>query len=81
MQIARMLGRVQPPMFLHHALIMKTPVQKLSKSDGDTGVRELCALGWRPGQVIGRAAALASLIQHERDLAPDDVAGLFRDAP
>ena len=30
-------------MFLHHDLIMKSPTQKLSKSDGDTGVRELRA--------------------------------------
>jgi hypothetical protein len=30
---------------------MKSPEQKLSKSDGDTGVRELRARGWTPSQV------------------------------
>ena len=36
-QLARLLGRANPPQFMHHRLIMKTPSQKLSKSDGDTG--------------------------------------------
>jgi len=44
-QIARLLGRTDPPRFLHHPLIMKTASQKLSKSDGDTGVRDLRAQG------------------------------------
>ena len=45
-QLARLLGREHPPAFLHHELLMKTPTQKLSKSDGDTGVRDLRAKGW-----------------------------------
>ena len=61
MQIARLLGRAVPPAFLHHALIMKTPTRKLSKSDGDTGVRELRARGWTPSQVLEHAARLAGL--------------------
>ena len=44
-QLAQLLGRDVPPRFLHHPLIMKTPDQKLSKSDGDTGIRELRARG------------------------------------
>jgi glutamyl/glutaminyl-tRNA synthetase len=50
-QLARLLGRQQPPRFLHHALLMKSPSQKLSKSDGDTGVRDLRAKGLTPAQV------------------------------
>jgi glutamyl-Q tRNA(Asp) synthetase len=57
-QLARLLGRAQPPQFLHHPLIMKTADQKLSKSDGDTGIRELRARGWTPQQVIARALSL-----------------------
>ena len=57
MQLARLLGRREPPQFLHHALIMKSPRQKLSKSDGDTGIRALRANGWTPAQVIARALA------------------------
>ena len=67
-QLARLLGRAEPPAFLHHPLIMKSaasaggfgaPGQKLSKSDGDTGIRELRAKGWTPEQVI--AAAMAAI--------------------
>ena len=54
-QLARLLGRVHPPAFLHHPLIMKTATQKLSKSDGDSGVRELRAAGWSAEAVIDRA--------------------------
>jgi len=58
-QLARLLGRAEPPQFLHHRLIMKSPGQKLSKSDGDTGIRELRAMGWTPRQVIDHALRLA----------------------
>ena len=70
LQLARLLGRREPAVFLHHSLIMKTaasaggfgaPGQKLSKSDGDTGVRDLRARGWTPAQVIARARELAGL--------------------
>lgn len=57
-QLARLLGRPEPPAFLHHPLVMKAPMQKLSKSDGDMGVRELRAKGWSPEQVMARAATL-----------------------
>ena len=56
-QLARLLGRDEPPEFLHHPLIMKSPDQKLSKSDGDTGIRELRARGLTPAQVIEMAMA------------------------
>ena len=58
-QLARLLGRSEPAAFLHHPLVMKTPEQKLSKSDGDTGVRDLRARGWTAPQVIGRAGSSA----------------------
>ena len=57
-QLARLLGRAEPPQFLHHPLIMKTADQKLSKSDRDTGIRELRAAGWTPAQVIERALSM-----------------------
>jgi glutamyl/glutaminyl-tRNA synthetase len=34
---------------------MKTSDQKLSKSDGDSGVRDLRARGWTPQEVIATA--------------------------
>jgi len=39
-------------------LIMKSADQKLSKSDGDTGVRDLRARGWSPKEVIEAALAM-----------------------
>jgi len=57
-QLARLLGRAEPPRFLHHPLIMKSAGQKLSKSDNDSGIRELRATGWTPRQVIERAISL-----------------------
>jgi len=56
--LAILLGRSEPPAFLHHALIMKSHTQKLSKSDGDTGIRELRAKGWTAAQVISSLADL-----------------------
>ena len=50
-RLARLLGRERPPAFLHHPLIMKSLHQKLSKSDRDTGVRDLRARGWTREQV------------------------------
>lgn len=76
-QLARLIGRVRPPRFLHHALVMKSANQKLSKSDGDTGVRELRAHGCTPGRVIGLACALAGLIPEARDVSADEVSSMM----
>ena len=56
---------------------MKSPTQKLSKSDGDTGVRELRASGWSPARVIGHAAALAGLVDPSYEIAADEVSTLL----
>jgi glutamyl/glutaminyl-tRNA synthetase len=56
-QLARIAGRATPATFMHHPLIMKSPSQKLSKSDGDTGVRDLRAAGMTPAMVIALSAA------------------------
>lgn len=58
-RLSRLLGRTVPPVYLHHPLIMKAPDQKLSKSDGDAGVRELRARGRTP-DAIKRAARAAA---------------------
>ena len=77
-QLARLLGRRVPPVFLHHALVMKSPTQKLSKSDGDTGVRDLRAAGWTAERVIGHAAHLAGLTASPRDTAYAGVVSFFK---
>jgi glutamyl-Q tRNA(Asp) synthetase len=75
--LASLLGRLTPPTFHHHALVMKSPTQKLSKSDRDTGIRELRAEGLTPAQVIGRAAASVGLQPTPEPLAADAVPQLF----
>ena len=57
-QLARLLGRQVPATFMHHPLIMKTRSQKLSKSDGDTGVRALAGAGWTRDRILAEAARL-----------------------
>jgi glutamyl-tRNA synthetase/glutamyl-Q tRNA(Asp) synthetase len=63
LQLARLLGRGEPARFLHHPLLLRADGAKLSKSNRDTGVRELRAAGWSAEQVFGRAA-------HDGGLAP-----------
>ncbi|MGE3511496.1 MAG: glutamate--tRNA ligase family protein [Vicinamibacterales bacterium] len=67
LQLARMLGRREPPRFLHHPLVMKSPTRKLSKADRDTSVRALREQGVSASHLIGDAAARVGL------LAPDTV--------
>jgi glutamyl/glutaminyl-tRNA synthetase len=55
--LARLLGRAEPPRFFHHPLLKRSDGQKLSKSDGETGIRELRTGGWSALEVIGRARA------------------------
>jgi len=57
MRLARILGRTAPPAFLHHRLIRKPGGAKLSKSDGDTGVRELRQAGLTAEQVRAMAVS------------------------
>ena len=57
-RLARLLGRERQATFCHHPLLMRSATQKLSKSDGDTGIRELRARGWTPEEVKQAARAL-----------------------
>jgi glutamyl/glutaminyl-tRNA synthetase len=61
-RLARMLGRTEPARFLHHPLVMKTPTQKLSKSDRDTGIRDLRRAGWSAPDVLAEAGTYVCLI-------------------
>jgi glutamyl-tRNA synthetase/glutamyl-Q tRNA(Asp) synthetase len=77
-RLARMLGRGAAPMFLHHPILIKPSGEKLSKSSGDTGVRDLRAAGVTAPEVIGRAAAAVGLLEVARPLAAGEVPDLFR---
>lgn len=56
-RLARMLGRPEPPRFLHHPLIRKPGGEKLSKANRDTGIRDLHAAGATPPELFGRILA------------------------
>ena len=76
-RLARLLGRTEPPRFLHHPLIRKPGGEKLSKSSGDTGIRELRAMGHSPSQVAARAAFLSGMSSGEHALRPADVSAII----
>ena len=76
-RLARLLGRATPPAFLHHPRVRTRDGRKLSKSAGDTGIRELRAAGRTREQVLGEAARLGGLHESGAALSPDELRGLF----
>jgi glutamyl-Q tRNA(Asp) synthetase len=77
LRLARLLGRTDPPLFLHHPLIRRPDGVKLSKANGNTGIRELRGQGMARGAILGQAAFLTGLLPSPRDIQPADLAGLF----
>jgi len=75
--LGRLLGRAEPPVFLHHPLIRKAGGEKLSKAAGDTGIRELRVAGVSPAETLGRAAFLTGLLPRPQPLGVGDLAKLF----
>lgn len=79
-RLARLLGRERPPVFVHHRLIVRPDGAKLSKSNRDTGVRDLRADGHSADDVLGMAAHAAGLTVAPLPLSQDRIAGLFSTA-
>lgn len=75
-RLARLLGRSAPARFAHHSLILKPNGAKLSKADGDTGVRDLREAGLGPEAVIGLAASAIGLIDRARNVRAQEMATL-----
>lgn len=76
LQLAALLGRTRPPLFLHHTLLVHPDGSKLSKATRDTALRDLRADGVRPAALFAEAARRAGLAQvHELPAA--DIASLF----
>lgn len=75
--LARLNGRAVLATYLHHPLVWKTDKQKVSKSDGDSGVRDLRLAGWDAPSVVGRAAWLAGLQPSPAPLAAHETGRLF----
>lgn len=74
--LAELLGRRLPAVFCHHPLVMKSATQKLSKSDHDTGVRDLRSAGALASEVIGLAAAAVGLVAAGRRVTARDAQDL-----
>jgi glutamyl-Q tRNA(Asp) synthetase len=79
-RLGQLLGRPDPPVFAHHPLIRKGGGAKLSKADGDTGVRDLRTTGAEPADVIGLAARAIGLVAEVRPVLSSDAATLVREA-
>ncbi len=75
--LGRLLGRDEPPVYLHHPLLHRPDGAKLSKAAGDSGIRELRAAGMSAAEVLGRAAEAAGLTVHARPLRAADLPRLF----
>jgi glutamyl-tRNA synthetase/glutamyl-Q tRNA(Asp) synthetase len=75
--LARMLGRREAPVFLHHPLVLKPDGSKLSKATGDAGIGELRRAGWPAPDVIGLAAAAVGLLARPEPVPAGRVAHLF----
>jgi len=77
--LGRLLGRADPPIWLHHPLVLDDHGRKLSKRDGVPGVADLRATGWEPERVLGLAAQAAGLMPDAARVAPQDLGDLFGD--
>jgi glutamyl-Q tRNA(Asp) synthetase len=76
-QLARMLGRTQPPRFVHHPLLLRPSGEKLSKSTSDTGVGDLRRQGLAPAEIIGRAAVAVGILPTARPVEAREAKHLF----
>jgi glutamyl-tRNA synthetase/glutamyl-Q tRNA(Asp) synthetase len=76
--VSRLLGRPEPPLFLHHSLIFKPGGEKLSKAQRDIGIRELRARGESPSLVLGRAAHAAGITREVRPVALGELTEALR---
>lgn len=78
-QLAGMLGRTTPPFMLHHPLLLHADGTKLSKANGDIGIRERRAAGTTAEELLGEVAYLAGLRDRADPLHVAEVPQLFRD--
>jgi glutamyl/glutaminyl-tRNA synthetase len=77
LRLARLLGGRGPVVFLHHPLVRRPDGAKLSKSNRDTGVRDLRAAGHPADAVLGLAAHACGLQTTPDPLPADRLARLF----
>ena len=72
-----MIGRPDPPTYLHHPLVLKPSGEKLSKANQDTGLADLRQAGATPETLLGEAAFRGGLLAEARPLEVAELPGLF----
>ena len=77
LRLGRLLGRARPPAFLHHPLLRKPSGAKLSKADGDTGIRDLLDGGATPAELLGVAAAAVGILETPRAVTAAELGRLL----
>lgn len=78
LQLAALLNRTRPLVFLHHTLLVHADGSKLSKASHDTALRELRDAGATPEELFGLAAQRAALVPTARPLPVEALPELFR---
>lgn len=76
--LSQRLGRASPLLFLHHPLVLHPDGSKLSKSNGDTSLREMRENGWAPAEVLGHAAFLGGLQPTSEAISAEKLVYLWR---
>jgi glutamyl-tRNA synthetase/glutamyl-Q tRNA(Asp) synthetase len=76
-RLGRLLGREEPPAYLHHPLVQRPDGTKLSKADRATSIRSLLDAGASPAELLGQAAAAVGLVEPGVGLEPAELASLF----
>lgn len=77
LQIGELLGRRNPPLFLHHQLLRDANGVKLSKSKRDTAIRDLRLAGWSAEDLLGHAAHQSGLMARSMSIGVQDLGDLF----
>ena len=75
--LAELLGRREPPLVLHHPLLVHRNGAKLSKANRDTSLRARRADGASPQLLLGEAAYLAGLTTSPTPMSATEVGSLF----
>ena len=75
-RLARMMGRANRPVFVHHPLVRSAGGEKLSKRRRPEAVRVLREAGMAPQTVLGLAARAIGLAATAREIAAVDAAQL-----
>ncbi len=76
-QLAELMGRAEPPAYLHHTLLRHPDGIKLGKVRRDTPIREMRAAGSTAAQLLGEAALRAGLLKSPGSLESRDLPSLF----